>query len=298
MKCLACGSNKLKLKYVIKHFKYYECRFCKCLNLDKLNADGVNYSHFSYDNGFMNELRIRKRAKNIVEDIKRLQIYPKKVLDVGCGAGFLLDVFKDKYTDVVGIEPSVELSDSARKLGLKVVTGYLSNRNINKIKTKFDLIIVSHVIEHIFLPKEFIDLLSKLLEKNGFLYIETPNIRSNLALIEKENYTFLTPPEHVCLYSDKGIKELFQFGDKRFKIIKQYSFSDPEHIMGILRKIKLSLFGRNHISLTKTHKENTTVDNNKNDKVYLRDIIIPKLIGFFFNLFDRGSYLVYYIKLT
>jgi 2-polyprenyl-3-methyl-5-hydroxy-6-metoxy-1,4-benzoquinol methylase len=116
-----------------------------------------------------------------------------KVLDVGCGFGFFLELLEGKGIHAVGVDTDRISRDIARKKGLKVelgrVPGYL-----NKFSNEsFDGITCLQVIEHLRNRDltEFISLSSKKLKKGGYLVLETPNIE-NLGILSHTFYRDLT----------------------------------------------------------------------------------------------------------
>jgi SAM-dependent methyltransferase len=99
-----------------------------------------------------------------------------KVLEVGCGAGGILNAFKEKGHVVKGIDlNSAYLEYGKSEFGLD-----LSVTNLFDIKDeKFDLIIYSHVLEHITEIGEHLNFIKQLLTPNGIVYIEVPGIKES-----------------------------------------------------------------------------------------------------------------------
>ena len=98
-----------------------------------------------------------------------------KALEVGCATAFGLSVFKSNGWEVLGLDPSEKAVNLAKKLyGIEVIKA-LFDINLFKGK-KFDLIIFSHVLEHIISPSELVNELIPILEPNGLVFIEVPNM--------------------------------------------------------------------------------------------------------------------------
>jgi len=262
----------------------------------------TNYSRFDYKIGFENEKIIRKKAGFIINELKKNKPGLKSVLDVGCGAGFMIDELKVFFPEVVGIEPSVRLAQYAkRKYKIKIFNDYLTKNLVNKINQKFDAVLASHVIEHVTNAKEFLELLGKLLKKNGILYIETPNYSSWLRKTEGRNYTFLTPPEHLFIYSKKSLHKIIKDLSWQAKIQNVKTYSDTEHVIGVIRIIKKNLFSKFIACSNKNIYSNPNLKNSR--KKIERDkkkaslfCLLSSLIKPFFNAFYKGSYLVYIVK--
>ena len=97
------------------------------------------------------------------------------VLEVGCGTGGILRYFEDKGCRVQGIdlnEAYINFGKTVYNLDLKV--GKLSDISLDVAP---DLIIYSHVLEHILNPREELTNVNKVLDDDGVLYIEVPGVK-------------------------------------------------------------------------------------------------------------------------
>lgn len=97
-----------------------------------------------------------------------------RVLDVGCGMGGTLVAFKFDGCTTVGCDWGEAFTRRGRSLGLDVRTGGFET----VADEKFDLIILSHVLEHVTDPVAFAAELRNLLADDGVLHIELPGIHN------------------------------------------------------------------------------------------------------------------------
>ena len=74
-----------------------------------------------------------------------------------------------------------------------------------------------HVIEHLKDPQSAIQIIKKVLKKDGILILGTPNVESMIAKIFKKNFRHFIPA-HTCLYGEKSIKNLLN--KYKFEILK------------------------------------------------------------------------------
>ena len=96
-----------------------------------------------------------------------------RVLDVGCGMGGALVAFAMEGCEVVGFDYGEDYAAKGGRLGLDVrVGGFETVAN----ERSFELIMMSHVIEHVSDPISFARNAAKLLAPNGWCYIEMPGI--------------------------------------------------------------------------------------------------------------------------
>ena len=95
------------------------------------------------------------------------------ILDLGCGAGYFLDVMRDRqYSNVRGITLSIEDIETCRSRGHQVYSGdmnFLDDRD-----ESLDFLFCRHSLEHS--PFPFLTLLeyNRVLKPRGRLYVEVP----------------------------------------------------------------------------------------------------------------------------
>lgn len=77
-----------------------------------------------------------------------------RVLEIGCGQGLLLHSLAEAGLQVKGIEPSRSATEIARAAGLDVTEGYFTRAT--SPQGPFDAVVVSHVLEHVEHPAEFL----------------------------------------------------------------------------------------------------------------------------------------------
>lgn len=126
-----------------------------------------------------------------------------KILDVGCGPGFLLSAIDDKHE-----KWGVELSDTC----IKYIHDNWQGINIRKSLLDdpgfpgeyFDVVVLYHLIEHLVEPLELITTIKRIMKKNGIIIIGTPNIRSFCAKRFKENFRLLGRG-HLTMFSEKTL---------------------------------------------------------------------------------------------
>tara|TARA_B100000795_G_scaffold66338_1_gene45412 strand:+ start:13222 stop:14079 length:858 start_codon:yes stop_codon:yes gene_type:complete len=136
--------------------------------------------------------------------INSFETSSKNILDVGAGTGDFLKVCKSNSWKVSGIEPSLDARNIAYKKGINL------QENLSEFKkTKFDVITLWHVLEHVENLSEYISILHSLLADNGRLIIAVPNFKSDDANYYKEFWAAFDVPRHLWHFSQTSIFKLF-----------------------------------------------------------------------------------------
>jgi len=95
------------------------------------------------------------------------------VLEVGCGAAGILKAFADRGFDVIGTDYGAENLAYGRARGIDIREGDVFSLTLDR---KPDLVIYSHVLEHVYDPNEELQKIQELLAPGGYLYVEVPGI--------------------------------------------------------------------------------------------------------------------------
>ena len=111
------------------------------------------------------------RILEFVNDI--IKIYPKKILDIGCGNGAGLLALSNQYknSNIFGFEPNDKPLDKVSSWPNNIKKIYNDRPDENE---KFDLITLFHVFEHIEDIFEFIEYIKKIISQKGVVIIQVP----------------------------------------------------------------------------------------------------------------------------
>lgn len=153
-----------------------------------------------------------------------------KLLDVGCGNGRYLDGMKKLGWQIKGVEFNEGAVRVCNLSGLNVHHGDLFSANFET--NSFDVINVSHVIEHVPNPNEFFKELTRILNKNGTLIIKTPNSEALGRNFFNTNWYANDVPRHLYLFSEKNLNVLADLCG--LKITQLQTRSSPKIILNSL----------------------------------------------------------------
>jgi 2-polyprenyl-3-methyl-5-hydroxy-6-metoxy-1,4-benzoquinol methylase len=182
------------------------------------------------------------------------------ILDIGCGFGqMLLSLRKLGYTNLHGIDLSAEAIDFCQKNKLNVVMVNDISDHVIAEKDKYELIIMSHVLEHI--PKDKVIatvqfIKSALLKEGGAYLLMVPNAQSNTGVYwmyeDFTHHTLFTAGSAQYVLKAGGFTQI-QFLDKDGvesagtwygKLIRRFFLRIYEFRLDFWNKITLSTFHR------------------------------------------------------
>ncbi|MFI4938994.1 MAG: class I SAM-dependent methyltransferase [Burkholderiales bacterium] len=128
---------------------------------------------------------------------------PLKVLDIGCGRAGLLRTLQERYPQhqYYGSDPHIK-EEACNS------TGITFNRSWKAISSKFDLIILSHVMEHILDLGEFSQV-TKLLAQTGSLYVEVPD-SSRYPDAPRREYLYYIDRLHCNHFTPESLRNILQ----------------------------------------------------------------------------------------
>jgi 2-polyprenyl-3-methyl-5-hydroxy-6-metoxy-1,4-benzoquinol methylase len=143
-----------------------------------------------------------------------------RLLEVGCGNGSrLLDLQKRGWV-VEGQEIDPQAASYARSKGLHVHEGSLDHAGLPD--ASYEVILLSHVLEHVHRPVEILRECGRLLKPGGRLVLSTPNIESLGHRIYKRDWLALDPPRHLVIHSRRSLERVLRdagFGDTSIRTV-------------------------------------------------------------------------------
>ncbi|MBS1736033.1 MAG: class I SAM-dependent methyltransferase [Bacteroidetes bacterium] len=160
----------------------------------------------------------------------------EKILEVGCGMGGILFPFKMENFDVTGIDLGSEYVDIGNKFNLNLKVADISDLILEG--SKFDLIILSHLIEHIVGIDNFILKLKDLLSTSGKIFIAVPGIEMIHATYNGNVHIYLQNA-HCWSFSKNTLSAILNKNGFRITYIDDHINCIAEQNKGELKHIDL-----------------------------------------------------------
>ena len=242
MNCRICESRRLKIVTKSKNYRILECKTCRIAftdpapnlpdyqnmdfhskesdsNIDKL----VLIEDLPYDWRILIKMQIDLVLTQFVKDAS--------ILEIGCGEGILLgQLRKYGFSALEGFEPSYTAAKRAQKRGLSIHNAYFDPLIINR---KYDLVVMSHVLEHIENPIEFLEQINSILNPGGGLLLTQTNYRGLIPKIQKDSWYAWVPDQHFWHFTPKSLETIF---NRTGYLISSVNYSSLVHPSDILYK--------------------------------------------------------------
>jgi ubiquinone/menaquinone biosynthesis C-methylase UbiE len=172
----------------------------------------ANYHAFDFsekDFGIVYKIRSRLEARRVLSWCKDLAD-DAKILDIGCGDGFHLNLLKEygnKTWQLEGIDVDERAAQMAHMSGLTVHLGTVETLDLPK--NAYDFAFMIQTIEHVAHPEKVLAAVFEILKPNGKLVVVTDNTDSvDFTLFKKSYWGGYHFPRHWNLFNRKSLKKL------------------------------------------------------------------------------------------
>ncbi len=224
-----------------KNYEYYQCPICQSVVLGTyISSDELKKSYpFNYYSFHMLEnynkykdtywgkhfyKSIREAFLSDIQNVtKKLHkgIKDIKILDYGSGDGFRLKMYSMiglPEGNLYGYEPYLEQNSNSSRI-------FLTINSIIDLGVKFDIIVASHVIEHLNNPAELFTEISKIIAKNGVVILDMPTPQGwHYQLTKSGHWGGYHAPRHLNILTPACIRNLAK--KSKFEIIYMQDLDD------------------------------------------------------------------------
>lgn len=264
IECKICNGKVQLINRKYNLGKCDQCKFIFCLTAftqtefitvyDELyNTENSQYQRHSKDefNKILSNQPLKvgwNRSRLINKNIVNTRC--KSVLEIGSGIGLVgaYILSKDNKINYTGVELDKEAFEKSQQLKLNTIHGDF--KEIEKIDTLFDVIMMWEVIEHLQDLNLFLDLAYKKLNSNGKIILSTPNY-NKIYNYPKRNIDEIfqdQPPIHLNFFTPESIKNVFEFhGFQNCKVrVKKFPYlqiNDFQFYCNLIKALLNSYFG-------------------------------------------------------
>lgn len=207
--CPACSAREainLGIKNELEIVRCLICRSIYCSYTPWYTSERYYIDYYSH-HGLDLPPVVAKRLREITGGFSQYR-KTNRLLDLGCGAGSLLEAARAHGWDAQGIDVSISSVNHVRELGFEVFHGELIQAQL--MSEQFDVIAAVEILEHLFDPVNVVKEAYRLLRPGGLFWLTTPHGRGLPARVLGLDWRVVSPPEHLQLFSVTGLKTLLE----------------------------------------------------------------------------------------
>ncbi len=208
--CVACGSTDAQKLGIKNELDIVCCRDCHTLYTPYSPWYTSSYFYLGY---YLKQEEVQPPEfvkQRLTEITAQFAPYRQtnRVLDLGCGAGALLEAARSHGWHARGLDVSSHAAKHVRELGFEVFEGELNAARFPS--AYFDVVTAAELIEHIFEPRVLVQEVARILRPGGLFWLTTPHARGLSARLLGLKWQCIWPPEHLQLFSISGLKALLR----------------------------------------------------------------------------------------
>ena len=180
--CKECGLMRANPRMTREAYdKFYNYEYRQIYDTWEFKKIGVDR-----DEVFIRDAAFSKRFEEFIE---YFDIPTDVVFDIGCNMGAWLTAFKEKGSEVHGVDLGISNVEFGKTKGIDIMQGGIEA--LYPLNKKADLVIMNHVFEHCLDLWEELEKVKKLLKPDGLLYIGVPGMfASSLDLLFQNAHTY------------------------------------------------------------------------------------------------------------
>lgn len=204
------------------------CDYCGCLQLGELIPLDILYGS-NHNNGVVGATWDRHHqefAKFILKNNPKEIGASNRYLEIGGSHGYLASLILQEIPDAeyAMIEPNASNLDSR----IKLVSGFAEDHL--DLLANYPTIIHSHVLEHVYSARDFLDSISSAMYGSSEMYISFPNIQSFLETNGTNSLNF----EHTYFLEPSQLKSVLE--QLNFKVAEVYEFEKHSFFFKVVKK--------------------------------------------------------------
>lgn len=218
---------------------------CKCCGLVQIPTEPVHYYKKVIRAGGGTTTMVDLRNEQYTEFMNCFNLKGKKILEVGCGKGEFLRIWKDYDVRAVGIEYDQELVDRANNEGMEVYKAYADDADTKLPGAPYDAFVQFNFLEHQPYPNEMLQSIYNNLTEDGVGLVTVPSLEY---ILKYDGYYELIK-DHIAYYSEETLKFLFQ--KNGFEVVDCHTVNRDTHSIMVKKrkKIDVSRWNENFVSL-------------------------------------------------
>jgi 2-polyprenyl-3-methyl-5-hydroxy-6-metoxy-1,4-benzoquinol methylase len=202
-RCVVCDGNRLRPLQ-----RYSRTNLVRCLDCGLTFAgwrpteQELAHHYKGYGTAWFDSPVTRRRYEELIDSFEPYRT-SNRILDFGCGAGFLLEVAAARGWRCYGVEFGDLALELSRGKRFEVVKAPLAADAFPE--AHFDVITAIEVVEHLRDPMPEAETIAHMLRPGGLLYCTTPNFNSASRRLLGPRWWNIGYPEHLSYFTPRTL---------------------------------------------------------------------------------------------
>ncbi len=238
--CPLCDATAARPERVVGGYALVRCRACGMVYVNpQFDTADLLEQYAARDNSRAMQkhyARVTTAARLVEYDymlaaIERHVPQRGRLLEIGCGAGYLLARARDRGWQVTGLDAAPWVADAAAERGLSDVRiGTLAEAGL--AESSFDVVVMAQVLEHVPRPREELLAVRRLLRDGGVFYANVPNYRTLPIMLGRDDFVLNAPMAHVNYFTPATLSALCRRANLRVLAISSFGGLKWENLFG------------------------------------------------------------------
>ena len=167
----------------------------------------------------------------------------KRILEIGCGTGYLLYRFKEAGAEVIGLEPGEHGQEKYIERGVPIHKEFFPTPTVSG---QFDAIVIYGVLEHMEEPADFMEQLSDYLTESGKVLIAVPDCEpylkaGDISMFIHEHWSYFTKTSLSNTLANAGFSDYSvtkaAFGGFLYAAVGKAQSDEPLKLQGVDQEV-------------------------------------------------------------
>lgn len=234
--CAICDTDHwVKVLYHFSDYDVLKCQQCGLVYVNQIFdtkkgtgiPEGYEATYLLAESHFISRFR-----RNIQAIEYLLPVVPGKLLDIGCGVGYFLQVAQERGWDAIGVDLDRAAVEIAQQRGVRVLWERAEELPFHN--DEFDVVTLFNVIEHLPRPQVVLMEIRRVLKSDGLFVLETPTedfgLGYFLGLLYRLSGGKISHPLRYLYSSYEKGGHVYRFSRKTITMILQKTGFEVQHI--------------------------------------------------------------------
>jgi SAM-dependent methyltransferase len=210
--CGACGGDDRQVLFRKQGFQFQRCGSCRHVYVSPRIRDDLHdrvQTPFDGDGAGDKYLEVQRIYAEHICNLLQQRTPGARLLDVGFGRGYVLQMAQVYGFEAYGLDSSTARVERMRPLfGHRVAQAMVGRDPFPW--SSFDVVVLSHVLEHLPDPGRALGELASIMNPGGWLYVAVPDVDSMDFKIFGKHWDVVSPLIHLHYFAEESLLRVLE----------------------------------------------------------------------------------------